>query len=481
MIVTHLVLPDGLGTQLAKISLRGQLRGRVAEDESLFVAFEGVGELPREDVEISDEEDADLGSIRVPATRRIFNHWMFSRLEASMARLTFVVVKPGFERALRSKEVATAADTALWTQDGKPIGALEASQNNWSVCVLEQEGDIVRSILVICLSGRNFYREEIDVIPGEPQMPTRMDGLAPVQSLRTQRVAVIGVGSGGSMTTLALAAAGVGTIHLFDHDRISVDNVFRHACNINQVGRAKVLAMRDLVADHQLPTLIVPHETNVVENTTRLWETMNEVDLVICATDNTPSRRLANYLCVRTNTTLLLGCAFHNAQIGEIIRVRPGVSACYECTRAYLRSIGALIALSAKEAEAENVSYDSQTTSSGASTTENIGTRVDVSLIASLLAKAAMTTLLSHNRDGEADLPSDYLAWGVNASQEFPAPYSFDLPFSVNWMKIPRQNNCLVCADVGEPHDDEIEGLYAHIMENLSRQDDADAEAPAEN
>jgi len=273
-----------------------------------------------------------------------------------------------------------------------------------------------------------------------------------------------------------MAAAGVGTLHLFDHDRLSVDNVFRHACNINHVGRAKVHAMHDLIASHQLPTKIVCHKIDVVQNAKSLWNLMSEFDLVVCATDNVPSRRLVNYICIHTNTPLLLGCAFHNAHIGEIIRVMPGRSACYECTRSYLRATGALQSLSSEEIEAEDVPYNSHQQAISDNGEVNTGTRVDVSFIASLLARAAIITLLQKNPAIiEPDLPYDYFTCGINSLNKFPDPFAFELPFSVNWIPIERQSDCLICAGLEKQYDLEIEKTYASIMESVSAQNPDDA------
>lgn len=461
MIVTHLVLPEGLAERLAHSQGRCVLQGAYIEQENLFVAIQGA-------VESGEQKE----EVRAPASRRVLHHWAFSEPHENVAELPCVRVKDGFQNAHSRGQIETPEDLLQWAENESP--AIVGDSRIWSVCLLERRSDGIFPHLVICMEGAKPYRRDVEVVPAEPQLPTRMDGLLPLQALRSQRVAVIGVGSGGSATALALAAAGVGTLHLFDHDHLSVDNVFRHACDIGHVGRSKVLAMRDLIAAHQLPTNVVAHKVNVVSDAKFLWEAMDEIDLVVCATDNQPSRRLLNYVCLRTRTPLLMGCAFHNARIGEIIRVLPGQTACYECTRRYLNEIGALAPLTSDEITAPDVPYNTQAQTPHSNGQNNTGTRVDIALIANLLARTAITTLLNDlPHPIEQDLPTNYLTWGVSAGTEFPDPFAFSLPLSVNWMKIEKQANCFACGRLTEDYETEIEAEFAQIMAALSPADQA--------
>jgi len=54
-------------------------------------------------------------------------------------------------------------------------------------------------------------------------------------------------------------------------------------------------------------------------------------DLVICATDDRPSKLFINALSVAAGKTAIYGGAFRRAYGGQVIRVRPCKSACYQC------------------------------------------------------------------------------------------------------------------------------------------------------
>lgn len=463
MIVTHLVLPFGLAPELVKSSTRGEMRGRYVPGERLMAVISGrvVGK---------GEEIFSSGS------RRIFQHWAFDCSGGEDIPLPWVQVKEGFSEAWRDRALKTPDDLDAWTTDGD---AHPQQPDIYSVCCIEPFQESFYPFLVVCIPKNRTFRGEVELLASTPHLPTTMDGLSPIQALKNNQVAIIGLGSGGSAVALSLAAAGVGTLHLFDHDHLSLDNLHRHACDLRHVGRAKVLAMRDLIADYNLPAKVFSHDIDIVKEAEQLWEVAAKVDLLICATDTVPSRRLLNYVAVHTATPLVMGCAFENARIGEIIRVLPN-AACYECVRRYLMSSGALVP-GDRTGRGERISYARD--ASAPTPTAHTGTRVDISLIAALQSKVIITTLLrlpkivEGNEDdakaggtaaySEPDLPANYLAWGASVdakNQEHREPFTFALPFSVNWFHLTRDEECPVCGDLGRGEDVDLDQRYADIM-----------------
>ena len=78
----------------------------------------------------------------------------------------------------------------------------------------------------------------------------RLYGVAGAAAIRGAHIAVIGLGGVGSWTAEALARSGVGQLTLVDLDHIAESNINRqiHAVTAT-VGQAKVLAMRDRIAE----------------------------------------------------------------------------------------------------------------------------------------------------------------------------------------------------------------------------------------
>ena len=62
------------------------------------------------------------------------------------------------------------------------------------------------------------------------------------------RVAVCGLGGLGSNVAIALARAGVGSLHLIDFDRVALTNLNRQQYAVSQIGRLKAEALRENLA-----------------------------------------------------------------------------------------------------------------------------------------------------------------------------------------------------------------------------------------
>ena len=85
-----------------------------------------------------------------------------------------------------------------------------------------------------------------------------VDGL---EKLKNARVAVFGVGGVGGHLCEALARAGVGELHLFDKDTVSLTNINRQAVALHStIGLAKVEVMRARIADINPDCRVVTHE-----------------------------------------------------------------------------------------------------------------------------------------------------------------------------------------------------------------------------
>lgn len=449
---SQLIIPEKLGTLSLEAGTRGSFKGDLIQEECLAVA--------------RSSRVGDAEPFFVPGSGRLFAHWSFLNGTSRDRLVPWVAVNPGFGVALLARQISRIG-LREWITDGmstdpseEPIAML--------CCVEPVEGREARVHLLL-LADEKVILGKVQSVAAGPRESARTDGLRPIKSLQGKRVAVVGLGSGGSMAALDLAAAGVGTLHLFDRDELNSDNLFRHACDLRHLGRAKVLAVRDLIQSFDLPSSVVPYEQDVVENAKTLWAAMHEVDMVLCATDNVPSRRLVNYLAVHTDTPLAMACTFRNARLGEIIRVLPAKTACYECTRLALREAGAIEPLvdGEEDASAPDSPYGlAEGDSEHPAQSANQGTRADVAIVAALLCRVAITTLLAG--EGEADhLPSNYLAWGGRIETELPDPFNFERPFGTNWAHIAPREDCPVCGSPRNLIDATVDEEYEKIMASL--------------
>ena len=82
-----------------------------------------------------------------------------------------------------------------------------------------------------------------------------------LERLQNARVAVFGIGGVGGHLCEALARAGVGELHLFDKDTVSLSNINRQAVALHStVGLPKVEVMKARIADINPDCRVVAHE-----------------------------------------------------------------------------------------------------------------------------------------------------------------------------------------------------------------------------
>ncbi len=82
-----------------------------------------------------------------------------------------------------------------------------------------------------------------------------------LERLQNARVAVFGIGGVGGHLCEALARAGVGELHLFDKDTVSLSNINRQAVALHStVGLPKVEVMKARISDINPDCRVVAHE-----------------------------------------------------------------------------------------------------------------------------------------------------------------------------------------------------------------------------
>ena len=128
--------------------------------------------------------------------------------------------------------------------------------------------------------------------------------------LQTKRIAIIGSGGLGSSLAFALGASGIGEIHMIDFDEVSLHNIHRQiAFKVGDEGKNKALINAELIEQRCPYVKAIAHECDFNE-----WSKKNiEVDLIIDATDNLPTRGDINSYAKSKNLPWVYGSveAFH--------------------------------------------------------------------------------------------------------------------------------------------------------------------------
>ena len=115
-------------------------------------------------------------------------------------------------------------------------------------------------------------------------------GGAGQQKLKAARVLVIGAGGLGSPVIAYLAAAGVGTLGVVDHDSVSLSNLQRQIIHRTEdVGAGKAESAGRFVAALNPHVSVVPHAARLDAGNAR--ELLAGYDLVLDGTDNFDTRR----------------------------------------------------------------------------------------------------------------------------------------------------------------------------------------------
>ncbi len=172
----------------------------------------------------------------------------------------------------------------------------------------------------------------VRVIPKAVDLFHRTRGVFETDALKDRTVGIVGVGSGGSFIARELAKMGVGGFVLIDHDRMEVGNVCRHECGLSDVGRLKVNAVRDLIRDRNPHARIVTLAEKVEGGSlAKVEAALKGVDALVIATDNRASRMLLNRLALKLGVTTTFGAVFRRAYGGQVLRLIPGLTPCYQC------------------------------------------------------------------------------------------------------------------------------------------------------
>ncbi|MFH0878882.1 MAG: HesA/MoeB/ThiF family protein [Lentisphaerota bacterium] len=153
-------------------------------------------------------------------------------------------------------------------------------------------------------------------------------GVAGQKKLLGARVLVVGVGGLGSPAAYYLAAAGVGTLGLMDHDRVDISNLQRQILHgAKDVGRLKTeSAAEKLRLQNPAVKLVLHAEKLTVKNGAGM---VKQYDFVVDACDTLESKSVMAGCCHAARTAY--SYAAISAYCAQVMTVIPGQTACYRC------------------------------------------------------------------------------------------------------------------------------------------------------
>lgn len=150
--------------------------------------------------------------------------------------------------------------------------------------------------------------------------------------LLDSKVLLIGAGGLGSPAALYLAAAGVGTLGVVDHDIVDRSNLQRQILHTDErVGTPKVDSASQAIAAINPSVKVVSYATHL--DSSNAEDIFAGYDVVVDGSDNFPTRYLVNDVCVRLGVPNVHGAVYRFE--GQATVFWPGYEKhrgpCYRC------------------------------------------------------------------------------------------------------------------------------------------------------
>jgi molybdopterin-synthase adenylyltransferase len=154
------------------------------------------------------------------------------------------------------------------------------------------------------------------------------------KKLEKSKVAIIGVGALGSLTSELLVRSGVKKLILFDRDFVELSNLQRqHLYKLEDVNKPKVKVAKKYLEEINPKVKVKEYNESLIANNI---EKLKKVDLILDCTDNMQTRFLLNDFCVKNK----VDCVFASAiQEKGYIYVFTNGKPCYSCIFSGLKSI----------------------------------------------------------------------------------------------------------------------------------------------
>ncbi|MEX0606681.1 MAG: ThiF family adenylyltransferase, partial [Halofilum sp. (in: g-proteobacteria)] len=271
------------------------------------------------------------------------------------------------ERLARSGAALVDVREAEEIAQGSPTGALRLGRGYLELKIGDEIPDPDRTVLCLCGGGTRslfaadglrglgysdvrsvvggFNRWKNEGLPFE--IPRVLDadararyarqislpevGEAGQAKLADARVLLIGAGGLGSPAALYLAAAGVGTLGIVDHDTVDRSNLQRQILHADtRVGVSKVESARQAIRELNPQVEVVGFEERLSsENVERIFA---DFDLVVDGSDNFATRYLVNDACVKLGLPNVHGAVFRfEGQASVFWPAGPEGGPCYRC------------------------------------------------------------------------------------------------------------------------------------------------------
>lgn len=262
----------------------------------------------------------------------------------------------------------------------------------------------------------------------------RLLGKDALHHLAGRTVAIAGLGSGGGFVAESLAMSGVGRFVLIDDDVLEEANVVRHVADRRDVGRPKVDAVADLILARNDRAEVYAIQGRFEDHV----DALDGVDLVIGGVDGELVKYEINRACLARGLTAVYAGVYERGEGGDVVVIRPTdeESPCYACWADDLRD-GIL--------DPNSADLDYGMIGPNGTLEAEPGLWLHVVRVAATQADLALNELL-RGTEGYVQMPGNTVILANRALEIVEGHVT--LPYSAEWVTIPRELDCLECGAV---------------------------------
>jgi molybdopterin/thiamine biosynthesis adenylyltransferase len=262
----------------------------------------------------------------------------------------------------------------------------------------------------------------------------RLLGSDNLARLKTKRVGVVGLGSGGSFVAVSLAMSGVGQFVLVDDDAIKASNIVRHAADRRYLGQPKTEAVADLIRQRNPEAQIVTRQGRIEAH----LDTLDGLDLLVVGVDGEGPKYTLNEACLKRNLTAIYAGVYERGEGGDVVVIRPYDGPCYACWAAELREGLAVSQLP------DGVELDYGMIGPEGTLEAEPGLWLHVVRVAAAQADQCLNELL-RGTSAHRTMPANTVILANTAMEIMIGQIS--QPYTAEWVQVERDPKCLVCGD----------------------------------
>jgi molybdopterin/thiamine biosynthesis adenylyltransferase len=326
---------------------------------------------------------------------------------------------PGYRKSPNTKkmeeiiDIYTGGNGAVINHHGMMLAPEEA--NNTSPANVSHLKNVVTSM---ANHTKNPYLEP----------NSRRDALIP--DLSAAHITIIGLG-GGAPIPVELAKCGIKNFSLFDHDTLDRENLIRHPCGIEEIGKMKVDAISQYMNKKSGGQLSISAYAEDIFTSTHLRSEIAKSDLVIVATDTEASRFFINEICQEKGIPAIFVGMFEDGMGGEIFAFEPK-QGCYCCLAEHLgrKQFIESYARATRKGDC----------SSKRDTSAMPGLGIDQGILCHIAARKALDILLKHKKHRLRPVGKNWIVFSICGIENILSETLTSIQ-----MDIHKHSSCMTC------------------------------------